>query len=121
MAGRFLHGDVVDQVESQTVDEAAPASGVARCTLAPAIEASFPDRFPRPLARTSDPCAGNFTLPQHVTFITFGDSDWSRAYRPALAAIRSDRYREGRWAASEVLVSPGSQDQPEDAPPVARL
>jgi DNA-binding LacI/PurR family transcriptional regulator len=56
-------------------------------------------------------------LPQHVSFITFGDSDWSGAYRPALAAIRSDRYREGRWAASEVLVSLGSLGQAEDAPP----
>jgi DNA-binding LacI/PurR family transcriptional regulator len=56
-------------------------------------------------------------LPRHVSFITFGDSDWSRAYRPAVAAIRFDRYLEGRWAASDVLVSLGSLDQAEDVPP----
>jgi DNA-binding LacI/PurR family transcriptional regulator len=34
------------------------------------------------------------SLPGELSFVTFGDWDWARAYRPAVAMIRFDRYRE---------------------------
>jgi LacI family transcriptional regulator len=58
----------------------------------------------------------HLALPQQVSFITFGDSDWARAYRPAVAAIRFDRYREARRVTYDVLVSLGSSPEVEDAP-----
>jgi DNA-binding LacI/PurR family transcriptional regulator len=55
-------------------------------------------------------------LPQQLSFITFGDSDWARAYRPSVAVIRFDRYREARRVTYDVLLSLGSSPQMEDAP-----
>jgi hypothetical protein len=47
-------------------------------------------------------------LPGQFSFVTFGDSDWARAYRPAVAVIRFERYREARRATYEVLVVLGA-------------
>ena len=58
------------------------------------------------------------SLPEQLSFITFGDSaDWARAYRPAVAVIRFDRYREARRATYEVLVALGGSPELEAAPP----
>ena len=51
-----------------------------------------------PWPRCGCPCRGQLSI------VTFGDSGWARAYRPAVAVIRFDRYREARRATYEVLV-----------------
>jgi DNA-binding LacI/PurR family transcriptional regulator len=55
-------------------------------------------------------------LPQQLSFITFGDSDWARAYRPAVAVIRFDRYGEARRVTYDLLRSLGQSPKSEDAP-----
>jgi LacI family transcriptional regulator len=57
------------------------------------------------------------SLPGQLSFITFGDSDWARAYRPPVAVIRFDRYREARRATYEVLVALGGSPEMEVTPP----
>jgi DNA-binding LacI/PurR family transcriptional regulator len=57
------------------------------------------------------------SLPGQLSFITFGDSDWARAYRPAVAVIRFDRYREARRATYEVLVALGGRPRWRTRPP----
>jgi LacI family transcriptional regulator len=57
------------------------------------------------------------SLPEQLSFITFGDSDWARAYRPSVAVIRFDRYREARRATYEVLVALGGSPELEATPP----
>ena len=59
------------------------------------------------------------SLPGQLSFITFGDTDWVRAYRPAVAVIRFDRYREARRATYEVLVALGGSPEMEATPPPA--
>ena len=56
------------------------------------------------------------TLPDELSFVSFGDSDWARAYRPAVSVIRFDRYAEARWVTYNLLVhlgeSPSSEEEP---------
>jgi DNA-binding LacI/PurR family transcriptional regulator len=56
------------------------------------------------------------SLPGQLSFVTFGDSDWARAYRPAEAVIQFDRYREARRATYEVLAALGGSPEMEDTP-----
>lgn len=44
-------------------------------------------------------------IPDELSFVTFGDSEWAQAYRPAIAVIRFDRYAEGRRATHELLAT----------------
>ncbi len=55
-------------------------------------------------------------LPEDVSFITFGDSDWARAYRPAIAVLRVDRYREARSVTHDLLLEVGRSPDPEIRP-----
>jgi LacI family transcriptional regulator len=59
-------------------------------------------------------------IPEDLSFVTFGDSEWAQAYRPAIAVIRFDRYAEARWAAHELLAALGNAPEHEEpaAPPV---
>jgi len=51
-------------------------------------------------------------LPGRVSFLTFGDSPWAAAYRPAIAVIRRDAYGEGRAVAQHVLHDLGATSDP---------
>jgi DNA-binding LacI/PurR family transcriptional regulator len=42
-------------------------------------------------------------VPRDVSFVTYGDSDWAAAYRPALSAISHDIYGEGVQLAEMLL------------------
>jgi LacI family transcriptional regulator len=55
-------------------------------------------------------------LPQQLSFITFGDSDWAQAYRPAVTVVRFDRYREARRVTYDVLAGLGSSPAFESGP-----
>jgi DNA-binding LacI/PurR family transcriptional regulator len=55
-------------------------------------------------------------MPRHISFITFGDSEWAAAYRPALSVIRLDRYQQARRITHDLLVELGNTLDPEDAP-----
>ena len=57
---------------------------------------------PRDLGRDAAVAPGATLVPY-----TFGDSDWARADRPAVAVIRFNRYREARRATYELLVALG--------------
>jgi DNA-binding LacI/PurR family transcriptional regulator len=47
--------------------------------------------------------------PGHLSSVTFGDSDWARACRPAVVVIRFDRYREAPRATDELLAALGAR------------
>lgn len=55
-------------------------------------------------------------IPNDLSFVTFGDSEWTEAYRPAIVVIRFDRYVEARRATYELLVVLGDAPETEDAP-----
>jgi LacI family transcriptional regulator len=57
--------------------------------------------------------AMGWTIPRHISFITFGDSEWAVAYRPALSVIRLDRYQHARRVTHDLLVRLGSSPAPE--------
>ena len=47
-------------------------------------------------------------IPGQISFLTFGDSEWATAYRPALSVIRLNRYQEARHLTRELLVQLGN-------------
>jgi LacI family transcriptional regulator len=55
-------------------------------------------------------------IPQDLSFVTFGDSEWAQAYRPAIAVIRFDRYAEARRATHDLLVTLGDAPEHEEPP-----
>jgi DNA-binding LacI/PurR family transcriptional regulator len=55
-------------------------------------------------------------IPGQISFITFGDSEWAAAYRPALSVIYVDRYREARRITRDLLEELGETPDPEEAP-----
>ncbi len=55
-------------------------------------------------------------IPDDLSFVTFGDSEWAQAYRPAIAVIRFDRYAEARWATHDLLTSLGNAPDHEEPP-----
>jgi LacI family transcriptional regulator len=72
---------------------------------------------PRLLRALAD---ADVALPERVSFLTFGDSPWAAAYRPAIAVIRRDAYTEGRAVAQRVLYDLGAAPEPGSAdPPLA--
>jgi LacI family transcriptional regulator len=42
-------------------------------------------------------------LPDDLTFVAYGDSDWARAYRPALSVVGADTYAIGAELATALL------------------
>ncbi len=56
-----------------------------------------------------------WVMPRQISFITFGDSEWAVAYRPALCVIRLDRYQQARRITHDLLVRLGSNPAPEAA------
>ncbi len=58
-------------------------------------------------------------LPDQVSFVTFGDSPWAAAYRPAIAVIRREAYAEGRAVALRLLYDLGVVADPGPARPPA--
>lgn len=42
-------------------------------------------------------------IPDDVSFVVYGDTDWAQAFRPALSVIRHDTYAEGRDLAHALL------------------
>jgi DNA-binding LacI/PurR family transcriptional regulator len=57
-----------------------------------------------------------YGIPDDLSFITFGDSEWARAFRPPLAVIDLDRYDEARWLTHDVLRDLGAQPTPVSRP-----
>ena len=55
-------------------------------------------------------------IPDDLSFVTFGDSEWAQAYRPAIAVIRFDRYVEARRATHDLLVTLGNAPDQEEPP-----
>jgi LacI family transcriptional regulator len=56
-----------------------------------------------------------WAIPRQISFITFGDSEWAVAYRPALSVIRLDRYQHARRITHDLLVRLGNSPEPEVA------
>jgi LacI family transcriptional regulator len=42
-------------------------------------------------------------LPVECSFVSYGDSDWARAYRPAISVVAADLYAAGRLLADAAL------------------
>jgi DNA-binding LacI/PurR family transcriptional regulator len=42
-------------------------------------------------------------LPEDVTFVAYGDSEWARAYRPPLSVVGADTYAVGLELATALL------------------
>lgn len=42
-------------------------------------------------------------IPEDISFITYGDSDWAKAYRPRMAVIRHNVYEEARLAVERLV------------------
>jgi LacI family transcriptional regulator len=55
-------------------------------------------------------------FPDDLSFVTFGDSEWAQAYRPAIAVIRFDRYVEARRATHDLLATLGNAPDHEELP-----
>jgi LacI family transcriptional regulator len=55
-------------------------------------------------------------IPNDLSFVTFGDSEWTEAYRPAIAVIQFDRYVEARRATYDLLTALGDAPEYEEAP-----
>jgi LacI family transcriptional regulator len=51
-------------------------------------------------------------LPEDVSLVAYGDSDWARAYRPPLSVVGADTYAIGHALATALLAS---LEAPEDA------
>jgi LacI family transcriptional regulator len=52
------------------------------------------------LAATRD---AGLRIPEDVSFLTYGDSRWAAAYRPAISVVRYDYYGEGQTLSARVL------------------
>lgn len=55
-------------------------------------------------------------VPGDMSFVTFGDSEWAQAYRPAIAVIRFDRYAEARRVTHDLLMTLGNAPKYEEPP-----
>jgi LacI family transcriptional regulator len=52
------------------------------------------------------------TVPDDVSLVLYGDSDWARAHRPALSVIRRDAYAEGYDLTASMLDEIAGLDAP---------
>lgn len=55
-------------------------------------------------------------IPQDVSFLSFGDSDWAVAYRPQLSVIRHDYYAEAHQFAERLLARIATGAPPREEP-----
>jgi LacI family transcriptional regulator len=51
-------------------------------------------------------------IPADISLVVYGDSDWARAYRPALSVIRRDAYAEGYDLTTSMLDEIAGSDAP---------
>ncbi len=51
-------------------------------------------------------------IPEDVSFLTFGDSDWAAAHRPPISVVRHDYYAEAACHAARLLVRLGCPVDP---------
>jgi LacI family transcriptional regulator len=58
-------------------------------------------------------------LPDDVTLVAFGDSDWARAYLPPISVVGADTYGVGHWLATTLLdVIDGGDPRPPAEPTI---
>jgi len=59
-------------------------------------------------------------VPRDISVVLYGDSDWARAYVPALSVVSHDAFADGRDLATALLDTIGGAETATRTPPVAR-
>ena len=110
LAGRHAP-DEVGALLGSVLARPAPATALicATHTLAPIVLAGLR--------------VGGFETPADCSFVTYGDSDWARAYRPALSVVALDLYEAARVMTVQTIRRLAGEEGPwSDAlPPPARF
>lgn len=99
---------VMDPASSAAEDVAAPIDAIAQHRSTAVICAShlLAPRLLSALDHTG------LRIPQDVSFVVYGDSDWARAYRPPLSVICHDTHTEGCALAASLLDRIAGADPP---------
>jgi LacI family transcriptional regulator len=108
---RAANADLVISVidpASRADDVTAPIDSIAQHRSTAVICASHL-LAPRLLIALDD---AGLRIPEDVSFVVYGDSDWARAYRPPLSVICHDTYTEGCALAASLFNRIAGVDPP---------